>query len=244
MKQWILFSFFFLGVHFSTNACCGEYNERYVPLGQLDEELYMLEIKFHRNCRSEGAPGMHFDNQFFIKGVVNILKYQNENFAVVDTLLNFHEIECHCIFENYTEKTNVDSLLNSYYKLALTKMEKKPSFEKATQKSIYFNDSTSYTLLETDTAVWFDYNSDRNYIYKEDSINLWKNISTQEPKLISEKRLYTTKSFNIEVIQLSSEFISQEATSRIEHRFYNGAAFWTHKSLWHGVRRDVIYLYR
>ncbi|MEX2485487.1 MAG: hypothetical protein WED10_13030 [Brumimicrobium sp.] len=242
MKHWVLFSFFFLGVHFSTNACCGEYNERYVPLGQLDEKLYMMEIKFHRNCNGR-VPGMSDGNHFFVTGVVNILKYEDENFAIVDSLLSFHEIECYCTNENYAEKTNVDSLFNSYYETALTKMEKRPSFEKSIQKNIDFNDSTDYTLTETDSAVWFKYKTDRNYYYEE-SINIWKNIITQEPNLITEKRFYTTNNFNIEVIQLSSEFISQENTKRIEKGFYSGSAFWKHKSLWHGVRRDVIYLYR
>jgi hypothetical protein len=66
----LLISLFFFSDF--TFSCCGEYNERYVPLGQLNGELYMFELKFNRNCRAEGAPGLSEDNQFFVTGVANI----------------------------------------------------------------------------------------------------------------------------------------------------------------------------
>jgi hypothetical protein len=243
MKNWFVSIFFLVFFQFSSIACCAEYNERYVPLGQTDESLYMLEIKFHRNCRGKGGPGISPDNYFYMSGIVNILKYEADGFILVDSLIHFEEIECQCTYENYVDQTNSDSLFNSYYEIALKKMEQEQSFQKAVQKRIRFNDSTNYSLIETDTAVWLSNKTGRNYYYEEE-INIWENISTQEPSFIAEQRIYRTKDYNIEVIQLSSKYLSVQTQETIKDNFSKNNPFWPHDSLWHGVRRDVVYLFK
>jgi hypothetical protein len=124
----------------------------------------------------------------------------------------------------------------------VNKLKQQENFELATPKNINFNDSLSYTLYETDTAMYFNYKGKNSYYYG-DSVNIWLHIITQEPNLISEKRIYQTTDYKIEIVQLSSQLIPQEDLYLLKKYFNVSIPFWPHESIWHGVRRDLIYLF-
>ena len=95
----ILLSLFCFFTSVQSLACCAETNHRLFPLGEYKKEVFFVEFAFSRRCEGDRMPGSGDANEFWIRGVVNLVKYENDKKVIVENIDSFNLKECECKYE-------------------------------------------------------------------------------------------------------------------------------------------------
>jgi len=229
----ILLSLFCFFTSVQSLACCAERNYRLFPLGEYNQEVVFAEFDFSRKCKGDRKIGIGEKNEFWIKGVVNLVRFENDSVILIENIDTIELKECTCTFNNQYEKSNYDSLLQKYYNKALHLVKDKEGFILAKPIEITFNDDSNISLNETILTYKgsLEIDTDQDFFWACETAN------------VIEDRLYETANFKISILRLSCGSIGKDAISHNSERFQKfETAFWKEEATYHGNNCDYVYV--
>ena len=216
-------------------SCCAETEYRLLPIGELNKKVIFIEFDFHRNCHMRNSDKGEFN--FFVRGVVNLVTYENDSLLFLENVDTLNIKECKCSYENYLSRTSYEKYFEIAYLKGLNSAKKKRNFILAETRRIIFNDSLN-TQSKTET-------SDSTFLYlisykSEFEINLdTEQIASCYPDKVAEVREYESSSYLITVYRLRCQPIKESEVNRNRTRFKNiETAFWREQVQWHGISKD------
>jgi len=230
----VLLSLFCFFTSAQSFACCSEGNHRLFPLGEYKKEVFFVEFGFSRRCEGDRMPGFGDKNEFWIRGIVNLVKYENDKKVIVENIDSFNLKECECKYENYYERTNYDKTLKKYYTKALTLMQGKDGFVLASPRQILFNDTTNISISDDETTLF--YKNDEMEIDVESVFMVHCGV----PSAI-EERIYETPNYDITILRLSCYFSDRKLIADKLKRFEKiETAFWKERAKGHSASSDYL----
>ena len=216
-------------------ACCAEKDYRLFPIGEINENIVLIQFDLFRNCKmaSNGEQG----NQFYTKGTVNLVKIIDDNLSIIQRIDTIDITECISTYKDFYDKTEYETKLTSSYQKALTIAKQKNDFKIARTMNILFNDTINTEVI--------DHITDSTYILEVKYKNLItidlgaEDITSCEPDRVAEVRTYKTENFEIVIIRLRCQFLEEKAILNNKKRFKDiETAFWKEQAQWHGIAKD------
>jgi hypothetical protein len=115
--------------------------------------------------------------------------------------------------------------------------KKLPIFTIAKTEKIFFNISKNFKINENDTNRFFFAENIKIETKIEDFFSCF-------PRFFSEKRLYSTTNYNIEIVKIScNKSISKKNIRKSKSKFKKiETAFWAEETAWHSISRDYIFV--
>jgi len=229
----VIFLFIFILNSINANSCCAEHNYRLFPIGEFNNQVVFIEFDFFRFCKdNKNKPITPENNEFWIRGVVNLVSYKNDTLVLISNIDTLNLKECICRYSKQYKKSQYESIIEKHYSKALLIANNNVGFRIAKPSNIIFNDSLNTKIQETDSTFIVSYKSFSINILNED-------FSSCYPSKVIETRVYNTSNFKITVIRLSCNYIMPEAIEHNNKRFRKiDTAFWKEKASWHGITKD------
>lgn len=234
-----IISFFALFLYtYNVFSCCAEKHYRLFPIGELNNEIVLIEFDFHRKCNKYEGGGPK--NEFWLLGNINLVKTDHDSIIMIDSIATINHKECVCIYKDYYEKTNYEQAFSRYYLEALNCAKAIKGFTLAKTQTVIFNDSTNTTVSSPHEKHEVKYRDSFTF-----DIN-WENVGSCYPSAVTEFRTYTTPNFNIQVIRLSCNYNKQTSNEkRSKKRFKRiKTAIWKEDASWHGLTEDYLFYER
>ena len=191
-----------------------------------------MEFRIQRRCEGDRMPGFGDENEFWIRGVANLLKYENGKRVFVENIDSLNVKECECKYENYYERTNYDEILKKYYTETLALMQNKEGFVLAAPLNILFNDTTNISISDDETTL--------NY-KNELTIDIESAFMVYCLPSVIEERLNETPSYDITILRLSCGSADKNLISEKLTRFEKiETAYWKERAKGHSNSTDYI----
>lgn len=237
----VLLSLFCFFTSVQSYACCAERNYRLFPLGEFNQKVIFVEFAVHRKCNGLQHPittdkarsGTGEKNEFWIEGVINLVRYENDSLILIENIDTIEFKECVCTFNNQYEKSNYESIIEKYYNKALNRVKDKEGFIMVKPIEITFNDDSNISQNETILTYKGSLEIDADLEF------FW----ACETATVIEDRLYKTKNFEISILRISCGSIAEDAATHNSTRFKKmETAFWKEKATYHGYNCDYVYV--
>lgn len=239
MKKYLIFLLLLVSNY--AFSCCMAYQYRLFPVGESNNKLILIEYSLSRYCM--GGDGMEETNEVWWLGEVKLVSYCDDSLQVIQLVDSINFKECQCgimgVFEegDYFEKSEYYNKMIFYYDKAFALAKKLPNFTIAKAEKIFFNISKDFKISETDNSRIFLTGNIKIETKIEDFFSCF-------PCFLSEKRLYSTINYNIEILKIScNKSISKKNIRKSKSKFKNiETAFWAEETAWHSISRDYIFV--
>lgn len=215
-------------------SCCAEHIYRLFPIGELDNNVILVEFSLSRNCNMDGK-----EFEFWTKGTVNLVSSRGDSLEILQIVDTIDIIDCYCSYEDYYQKTIIESEITRSYLKALNKAKTYNGFTVAKLGNIEFNDTTNIKKYEERTDSSYTY-----IIRYKDLITIdigLEFIISCAPDKVAEVREYKTTNYKITVIRMRCRLLDEQAIEHNRKRFVNiESAIWKEQAQWHGIAKDFM----
>lgn len=216
-------------------GCCAEQVYRLFPIGEIDNKVVFIEFNLHRNCDMDGKTKGELT--FWTKGFVNLVSTSGDSLAFLQTIDTIDIIDCQCSYENYYQKTIIESVMSESYEKAFAIAREYKGFLTIEPQKIIFNDTLNTKISEEPTDSAFTYIVNYNNLVTIDLEN--EGFMSCPPDKVSEARYYKTENYSILIVRMRCRLIDNQAIMYNSERFKNvKTAFWKEQAQWHGIAKD------
>lgn len=210
---------------FSSEACCGERIQRFIPIGEAEGKIWFAEIVLSRRC---GELNASRDMPYILRTQISVysftdsmrLEYEVAAFEMRDTVNTVNAIV----------RCQPEVIIQPYLDQIFAEFKAKNGVLMAIPEEIIFNDTAHFEIISTEDKELIQYKD-----WLELDITYDAYYST-----IKETRTYSTKNHTIQMVRLTTgSEVPDKREVYISERFKTlQTNFWEEEVVWHGNTRD------